>query len=107
MKQRASFYEKQDSYKYMPIGNGKADVFIREYIGEEKEINENGEETVLFIYNQNEFRVDMSIITEEMIKKDPLSYIDYDFNDSKVSMESRIEALESAICEIGAMMFND
>ncbi len=107
MKQRANFNEKQEAYKYMPLGNGQADVFIREFIGEEKQINEDGSETVLFVYNQNEFRVDVKEISEDMIKSDPLSWLDYEPNISNVSIEERMEAIEAAIYEIGAMMFND
>ncbi len=107
MKQRANFNEKQGAYKYMPLGNGKADVFIREFIEEEKQINEDGSETVLFVYNQNEFRVDVNEIPEDMIKNDPLSWMDYDPNISNVSIEERMEAIEEAIYEIGEMMFND
>lgn len=107
MKQRANFNEKQDAYKYMPLGNGQADVFIREFIEEEKQINEDGSETVLFVYNQNEFRVDVNEISEDMIKSDPLSWIDYNPNISDVSIDERVEALEAAIYEMGEMMFND
>lgn len=107
MKQRASFDEKQSDYKYMSLGNGQADVFIREFIEEEKQMNEDGIETVLFVYNQNEFRVNENEITEEMIKENPLSWIDYNPIVEDIPLTLRIEALEEAILEMGDVMYND
>ncbi len=107
MKQKANFYEKQEPYKYMRLGNGKADVFIREFIEESEEVDENGRKTILFVYNQNEFRVNENEITEEMIKENPLYWIDYNPNEQEISLISRLEAIEGAILELGEMMFND
>lgn len=107
MKQRANFYEKQEPYKYMRLGNGQADVFIREFIKEEEQVNEDGIKTVLFIYNQNEFRVNENEITEEMIKENPLSWIDYDSTIPNIPILERLEAMEEAILELGEVMYND
>lgn len=127
MKQRVIFNEKQESYKYMPLGNGLADVFIREFIEEKEETKEEivsyNEKTkkvdkrvaknTLFIYNQNEFRVDAKKVTEAMINANPLSYIDYD-PDNVVedenpmpTTEERLQALEDALLEIGGLIYND
>lgn len=106
MKQRAEFSEKQGEYKYMPLGNGMADVFIRKFIEEKKEVNEDGIETVLFVYNQNEFRVNETEITEDMIKEDPMTWLDYNPSAMDIPLLSRIEALEEAILEIGEVMYN-
>lgn len=71
--QQATFTNKLDTnYKYMVLPNGEADVFIYDFV-EEKE-TEYGKD---FIYNFNQFRAKTDEITEEMIKKDPLSYLNY------------------------------
>lgn len=127
MKQRVIFNEKQESYKYMPLGNGLADVFIREFIEEKEEtkeeivsynektkkVDKRVTENTLFIYNQNEFRVDAKKVTEAMINANPLSYIDYD-PDNVVedenpmpTTEERLQALEDALLEIGGLIYND
>jgi len=107
MKQKASFSEKQSEYKYEKLKNGKVHIFIREFIEEVKEINEDGIKNSVFVYNQNEFDVNENEITEDMIKEKPLSYIDYNPKDEEVSLTDRINAIEDAICEIGEMMYND
>ena len=79
MKQRiAEFPTAQGPYLYQLQSDGSAVVFIREFIREEHRETEEGSEEVLFVYNENEFRVDSKEITEEMIAADPLSWIDYD-----------------------------
>lgn len=106
MKQEARFYEKQDEYRYFPLGDGRADVFIREFIREEKEVDEDGNETVLFVYNQNEFRINMEEITEDMIKEDPLSWIDFNPIVPVVPMEERISVMEDALLEMAEVIYN-
>lgn len=105
MKQKASFNEKQEEYKYMSLGNGKADVFIRKFLEEEKQINESGKEETLFIYEQNEFRVNENEITEEMIKEDPMSYLNYNNEIPNISLEDRLSALEGALVELSEVIF--
>lgn len=105
MKQKAKFYEKQNEYKYFPLGDGRADVFIRNFLEEEKEIDENGNEIVLFVYEQNEFRVNMEEITEDMIKENPMNYLNYSNEITNVSLEERISALEGALVEMSEVIF--
>lgn len=105
MKQKAKFYEKQNEYKYFPLGDGRADVFIRNFLEEEKEIDENENEIVLFVYEQNEFRVNMEEITEDMIKENPMNYLNYSNEITNVSLEERISALEGALVEMSEVIF--
>lgn len=98
MRQRdVMFSDMQPSYRYMPLGNGKADVFIYSFIGEV--VNEEDNSTS-FLYDFNEFRVDMEEITEEMISADPLSYLDYSNEIPDISLEERVSAMEDAFMEL-------
>lgn len=123
MKQRVIFNEKQVPYLYMPVGNGKADVFIREFVEEKEEtledvsydettrkVNKRVRKNTLFIYNQNEFRIDIEKMPESLIKDNPMSYIDYDPTkdvEVPISLIERIEVLENAVFEIGDLIYND
>lgn len=101
MKVRTIFSEKQPKYRYMILDNGKADVFIYKYIEELKD--EDG--TVQFAYDMNEFRINVSEISEEMIKDDPESYLDYvPFNG--INLEERVNALEDALYELSGVVYN-
>lgn len=105
MKQKnVMFHEKQEAYKYQNLGNGTAVVFIREYVGEEKQKDENGLETVLFVYNQNEFIVNINEIPEDIIMENPISWINYCPYENNISLENRVEALEMALLEIAEVM---
>jgi len=97
MKQRAIFSDMQPDYRYMPLGNGMADVFIYKFI-EEKKSEED--ESTSFIYDLNEFRVNMEEITEEMISEDPLDYLDYSNEIPDISLEERVSAMEDAFMEL-------
>ena len=89
MKQRiAEFPTAQGPYLYQLQSDGSAVVFIREFIREEHRETEEGSEEVLFVYNENEFRVDSKEITEEMIAADPLSWLTYD--DTIPSFETQV-----------------
>ena len=79
MKQRiAEFPTQQEPYLYQLQNDGRAVVFIRDFIREDHRKSEEGTEEVLFVYNENEFIVNSEEITEEMIAANPLSWIDYD-----------------------------
>ena len=109
MKARVTFNEKQPDYRYMPIGNNKADVFIYKFIEEVKtkdEMNEEVEQTS-FIYDLNEFRVNTDEIIEENIKENPLDYLDYSNEIENIAMEERVSAIEDAIVELAGVIFND
>lgn len=101
MRVKAKFSEKQPEYRYFPLGDGKTDVFIYKFIEETKE-----EEETSFIYEMNEFRVNQDEITEKMIKKNPMDYLDYSNEEYTASIEERVSAMEDAVMELSEVMFN-
>ena len=103
MQVRAVFSEKQPSYKYFKLGNGKADVFILKFI---EEVIDEETEQVSFLYIQNEFRVNQDEITEKMIKKNPLNYLNYSNEPVNIPLEDRISAMEDAVMELSEVIFN-
>lgn len=100
---KAVFSEKQPSHRYMELGNGMADVFILNYIGEEKNEEDN---STSFIYEMNEFRVDANVITEEMIKENPMEYLHYSSDIEKIALEERVSAIEDAIVELAEVFID-
>ena len=90
---RAIFSEDNLNYKYMPLGDGTADVFIYKYIGENTEESEEGN-TPSFIYEFNEFNVKVDEITEEMISASPLEYLNYQPAIVEITLEQRVRDLE-------------
>lgn len=99
MPQRVEFQEKQPKYRYFPLKNGKVDIFIYDFVEEKKVLEEDAESTI-YIYNMNTFRSTVDEITEEMVSKNPLRYINYNPNDTSVSIEERVTAIEDAILEL-------
>ncbi len=99
MIQKVEFQEKQPQYRYFPLKNGKVDIFIYDFIEERKVLEEDTESTI-YIYNMNTFRTTADEITEEMVSKNPLKYINYNSNDTSVSIEERVTAIEDAILEL-------
>lgn len=91
MQNVAQFMYKQPDYDYFKVNEKRADVFIYEFIEEidSTEMNiafdEDGnrietevpQESHVYSYRVNCFTVDPNEITEEMIKENPLDYIDY------------------------------
>ena len=77
MKRRIAFGEKQPKYRYFPLADGNADVFIYSFVGEDTEKNGIGEETEtkVFLYDVNELRVSQDLVTEDMVKSEPLKYL--------------------------------
>ena len=100
------FSDRQPDYRYMPLGNGLADVFIYKFVEEHHSETEEGEETS-FIYEFNEFRVNEDEITEEMISENPLDYLDYSNEVANIAMEERVSAIEEAIVELAEVIFSD
>ena len=91
---RIAFSEKQPEYRYFPVADGMADVFIYSFIGEDVEKVGMGEEitkTKVFLYDVNEFRVAQDIVTEDMVKANPAKYLDYTPQDEPTVID-RIEA---------------
>lgn len=79
------------NYKYMKINDEEADVFIYNF-KEKKETEESGTE---YLYEFNTFRVKQNEITEDMIKENPLEYLNY--TTKKMSDEERIDSLEKEV----------
>lgn len=103
MQIRAIFSEKQPSYRYMPINDTMADVFIYKFI-ETIENEEDG--SIQYIHEMNEFRIEKSRVTEEMVKKEPLKYLDYIPDNENINLEDRINALEDALMELAGVVYN-
>ena len=94
---KATFTEKQPDYRYFPLADGKADVFVYDYIGKSKETTDESETTV-YEYNMNEFRVSQNLITEDMVKANPMKYLEYKPVSPPTDHE-RLEAMEQAFME--------
>ena len=101
------FSDRQPEYRYMPLGNGFADVFIYKFV--EEHYSELGEEGTgpSFIYDFNEFRVNTEEITEEMIASAPFDYLDYSTEAEDIALEERISAIEDAIVELAEVITGD
>lgn len=95
---KATFTEKQPDYRYFPLADGKADIFIYSYIGESKETTDESETTV-YEYNMNEFRVPQNMITEDMVRDNPTKYLEYKPVSPPTDHE-RLEAMEQAFMEL-------
>lgn len=97
---KAIFSEKQPEYRYFPLADGHADVFVYEYIGEVTNVNEmDDSSSVGYEYKVNEFRTLQSQITEDMVKDNPQKYLSYE-TQSLPSDHERLEAIEKAFIEL-------
>ena len=94
---KLTFTEKQPEYRYFPLADGKADVFIYNYIGEITETTGESEATV-YEYDMNEFRVPQNLIAEDMVKANPMKYLEYKPISVPTDHE-RLEAMEQAFME--------
>ena len=102
MKKESIYTNKQPEYIYMEIPEtNMVDVWINKFVEERQtQSEETGDITNFeYIYETNEFRVDKDHITEEMIAKNPMKYLDYSPADD-ITDEDRISALEDAVIEI-------
>lgn len=118
----AQFMNKQSDYDYFKVNEKRADVFIYEFIEEidSTEMNiafdEDGnrietevpQESHVYSYRVNIFTVDPKEITEEMIKTNPMKYMNYDVikytqeeldNQSIIDIDYRVTCLELDIEE--------
>lgn len=101
---RVAFGEKQPDYRYFPLADGMADVFVYSFVGEDTEKVGMGEEiteTKVFLYDVNEFRVGQDIVSEDMVKKEPLKYLEYKALIEKTTEDLMLEVLadhEERIC---------
>ena len=48
----------------------------------------------------NEFRVNINDITEEMVREDPMSFLEYSNIPENISIEDRVSAIEDAVMEL-------
>ena len=103
MQVRAIFSEKQPNYRYMPISETMADVFIYKFI---EELPSQEDNSIQYVHDMNEFRVNSNEITEEIIAKDPLKYLDYQPEDVVIQLEDRVNALEDAFVEMAEVVYN-
>ena len=94
---KANFTEKQPDYRYFPLADGKADIFIYRYIGEITETTDKSE-SVVYEYDINEFRVPQDLVTEDMVKSNPMKYLEYTPINPPTDHE-RLEAIEQAFME--------
>ena len=97
---KATFTEKQPDYRYFPLADGKADIFIYSYIGESAD--ESG--SVVYEYDINEFRVSQDLVTEDMVKANPMKYLEYKPVSPPTDHE-RLEAIEQAFMEFVSEVF--
>ena len=101
---RVAFSEKQPDYRYFPLADGMADVFVYSFVGEDVEkvgIGEEETETTVFWYDVNEFRVGQDIVSEDMVKSEPLKYLDYKVPIEETTEDLMLEVLadhEERIC---------
>lgn len=94
---KANFTEKQPDYRYFPLADGNADIFIYSYTGEITETTDESE-SVLYEYDMNEFRVPQNLITEDMVRDNPIKYLEYKPVSPPTDHE-RLEAMEQAFME--------
>lgn len=94
---KANFTEKQPEYRYFPLADGNADIFIYSYIGEITETTGESE-SVVYKYDMNEFRVSQDLVTEDMVRDNPTKYLDYKPIAPPTDHE-RLEAMEQAFME--------
>lgn len=95
---KATFTEKQPEYRYFPLADGNADIFVYSYIGESTETTDESE-SVVYEYDINEFRVPQNMITEDMVRDNPMKYLEYKPVSPPTDHE-RLEAMEQAFMEL-------
>lgn len=83
------------SYDYFLLPDGTADVFIYD-LDSVEEVTQKTEENefVQFRYNMNEFNIESSAITQEMVATDPMKYLDYEPERRKTALEMIAEIKE-------------
>lgn len=83
------------SYDYFLLPDGTADVFIYD-LDSVEEVTQKTEENefVQFRYNMNEFNIESSAITQEMVATDPMRYLDYEPERRKTALEMIAEIKE-------------
>lgn len=103
--QKANFSEPQPDYRYFLIEKNRADVIIHDFIGEETD--EEG--STSFVYHINCFSVDPDELTEEMVKADPMRYMDFSPSkeeaDRLTALEQQNTMLMECLLEMSAVVY--
>ena len=95
----ATFQDIQPKYLYQRKSDGKVDVMI---FGNYQEVEEDGIKS--YVYDSYaKFTVDSNIITEEMIKDNPMRYFNYDTKNP--SILERLETIENAFAEMAGEFY--
>lgn len=96
MRTKALLTEKQPPYRYFKVNDVRADIFIYSYT---KDVLDEETASTLYEHEFNQFTVKPSEITEDMIKKNPMSYMDYVAPVEKSDAEKLADA-ENSITEL-------
>ena len=96
MRTKALFTQKQPPYRYFKVNDVRADIFIYNYT---KDVLDEETDTTLYEHEFNQFTVKPSEITEDMIKKNPMNYMDYVAPVEKSDAEKLADA-ENSITEL-------
>ena len=115
----SEFTEKQPTYRYFPLSDGSADVFIYDYIGEkinpieqvnyhieyDEELGQEVEkreasmgEQVVYQYNVFFFNCSQKEITEDMIKENPMDYFGYEKTSEEIEQIDYLLDLDYRLC---------
>lgn len=100
---KALFTEKQPLYRYFKVSPIRADIFIYNYL---KDVIDEETGSTLYEHEFNQFTVKPSEITENMIKENPLKYMDYvapvEKSDAEklADAENSITELQMALCDL-------
>lgn len=92
--------EKPSGLSYLTLGNGKALVMIRRNIRSESRKNENGSMQTIYVYDEVQLETVERRSAIEAVQDDLFRM----YSGSTPSLEERVEALESALAEIGGMI---
>ena len=89
MRSKGYFMDKiTEEYDYFPLPDGNADVFVYD-LSSEKEVVQGADEEAYtqYEYDMNEFRENAATVTEEMVKENPMKYLDYEPEKPKSILE--------------------
>ena len=103
MRTKALFTQKQPQYRYFRVNPIRADIFIYNYI---RDVLDEETGATLYEHELNQFTINPSDITEDMIKKNPMNYMDYIAPVEKTDAEKLADAensiteLQMALCDL-------
>ena len=96
MRAKALFTQKQPLYRYFKVNDVRVDIFIYNYL---KDVLDEETGTTLYEHEFNQFTVRPADIAEDMIKKNPMNYMDYIAPVEKTDAEKLADA-ENSITEL-------